>query len=167
MVFAILLGSRGSLRKARKIRAFGPPKSTLGPVFASQKTIKSLSFVGHEAEKRRLLPCFSTRKVPFFFVFRLENARVLLVFRGSLRLSRKWRILRIFGASPRLSRRARFWRKAIFRESPVFYWISTFDPFWGPHFLGFWHFQIILDDKNNFHLNRFFYKHYSWITKFY
>ena len=66
MVFAIRLGSRGSLRKARKIRAFGPPKSTLGPVFASQNTVKNVSFVGHDAEKRRLLRCSSTRKAPFF-----------------------------------------------------------------------------------------------------
>ena len=66
MVFAIRLGSRGSLRKIRKIRAFGPPKNTLGPVSASQNTIENVSFVGHEAEKRRLLQCFSTRKVPFF-----------------------------------------------------------------------------------------------------
>ena len=66
MVFAILRGSRGSLRKARKIRAFGSPKSTLGPVFSSQNTIKNVSFVGHDAEKRRLLRCSSTRKAPFF-----------------------------------------------------------------------------------------------------
>ena len=66
MVFAILLESRGSLRKTRKIRACGPPKRTLGPVFASQNTVKTVSFVGHEAEKRCLLRCFSIRKAPFF-----------------------------------------------------------------------------------------------------
>ena len=54
-------GFRNSYRKSRvasetcKIRAFGPPKRTLGPVFASQNTVKTMSFVGHEAEKRRLL----------------------------------------------------------------------------------------------------------------
>ena len=66
MVFLPHLGCRGSLRKTCKIRAFGPPKSTLGPVFASQNTVKNVSFVGYEAEKRRLLQCFSTRKAPFF-----------------------------------------------------------------------------------------------------
>ena len=66
MVFASRLGSRGSLRRTRKIRAFGPPKSILGPVFASQNTVKHVSFVGHEAEKRRLLQCFSIRRAPFF-----------------------------------------------------------------------------------------------------
>ena len=66
MVFLPHLGSRGSLRKTRKIRAFGPPKNTLGPVSASQNTVKTVSFVGHEAEKCRLLRCFSTRKAPFF-----------------------------------------------------------------------------------------------------
>ena len=35
------------------------------------------------------------------------------------------------------SRKAHFLRKAVFREGPVFYGISTFDTFWGPHFLGF------------------------------
>ena len=83
MVFAILRGSRGSLQKARKIRAFGSPKSTLGPVFASQNTVKNVSFVGHDAEKRRLLRCSSTRKAPFF-LFSLSKCTC---FTGFLRIS--------------------------------------------------------------------------------
>ena len=72
-----------------------------------------------------------------FFRFSFGKCTFLLAFRSSFRLSRKWSILRIFGASPRLSRKARFWRKAIFRESCVFYCISTLDTFGGPHFLAF------------------------------
>ena len=66
----------------------------------------------------------------------MENVRVLLAFRSSLRLTQKICILLIFGASPRLSRTIGFGRKAIFRKSPVFYWISTLDTFWGAHFLS-------------------------------
>ena len=49
----------------------------------------------------------------------------------------KARILRAFRASAWLSRKHCISRKAFFRENLVFYEISTFDTFWGPHFLAF------------------------------
>ena len=123
MVFAIRLGSRGSLRRTRKIRAFGPPKNILGPVFSSQNIIKHVSFVGHEAEKCRLLRCFSIRKVPIFrfsfgkctcftcfsrlslavakityftHIWNLSSAFAKSAFLAKNYLSRKLRILRYF-----------------------------------------------------------------------
>ena len=79
MVFAIRLGSRGSLRKIRKIRALGPPKNTLGPVSASQNIVKHVSFVSHEAENAVFYNACRLERYRFS-VFRLENTNVLLTF---------------------------------------------------------------------------------------
>ena len=92
-----------------------------------------MSFVGHEAEKRNLLQCFSIRKVPFFR-FSLGKC---MCFMGFLRLSSAVAKMTYFTHIWSLSRKARFWRKATFRESPLCYGISTFDTFWRPHFLAF------------------------------
>ena len=69
MVFAILRGSRGSLRKARKIRAFGPPKSTLGPVFASQNTVKKRVFRGSRRRKTSSFTMLFDSKGTVFLLF--------------------------------------------------------------------------------------------------
>ena len=133
MVFAIRLGSRGSLRKIRRIRAFGPPKNTLGPVSASQNIVKHVSFVSHEAEKCSLLQCFSTRKVPFFR-FSFGKCTCFTCF---LKLSSAVAKMTYFTHIWSLSRKMRFLAKRHLSRNIVFYGFSTFATFWGPHFLAF------------------------------
>ena len=120
MVFAIRLGSRGSLRRTRKTRAFEPPKSILGPVFASQNIVKHVSFVNHEAEnaifytmlldsKGSVFPFFVWKIYVFYGLFEalfgsLEND----VFYAHLEPLLGFREKRVFGEKPSFAKAVYF-----------------------------------------------------------
>ena len=136
MVFAIHLGSRGSLRENCKTHAFGPPKNTLGPVFASQNTMKNI-FRGSRSRKTLSFTMLLDSKGTVSSAFRLENdvfywlfealfgCREIEVFYAHLEPLLGFREKRVFGEKPS------------FAKVPYFTRFPLLTPFWDLIFLLF------------------------------